>query len=1357
VKTLEAPEIQLSPEETAGLKAIIAEDTKVGEEQIHLIFVCSPEFLKEGVRLCKFRVERSSGNNDIRFAFVFQAGEQTEVCTFWGPLLIRGNRFQKCCKERSPLLPIDEANALEYARFNMGIANEWTLIEDLDDVSWTTPLLDEEKQILAAALETNRLQCLAKTDQSLEIAACILQGDKLIRAIFFVDRVTLIHSFGFRKDDDKDALIEGRLHCDNDRMEVLLSGLPDNYIVGPQNWASDIQEASKDKPYDWMDIPDYSEQANIIQDINRHLTPILPINGDCTLRRKYLPFYDQFLYEITTPFVKGKQRAFVIWSPGKAEILGCDDKSILELNKKYSVVLYERLGSKENVKEYLHFFSWYWWDKNGPTYVVESTDHPKLQRLDLSVRTVPDTLPEGEVLSYIKPARIDEEGDSYNVEFYSLEGYSVFHIKLNIKRNGDWNIVEGKDLVTFSKPDGDSLFPCELLGMSRNAIDPLDGGQPGPGVTVCSAESLVDEINSITTTDNGIISDRIVIGSIDLDGVNVTARLIFKNCRFRGPVNMSSLSCSSSLTIESCLFEHGLTMEYANINQALMIADTTFISDVKGKDVEYSWSLILGGLNAQTLKLSKVDCQGGMHAKSVRITGDLDISEFVAHDPVTFEDSVIDGYFGLSSGKSAAFIRSWLNLNHLNANRVHIEGLCVDEQFFMRHAVIDQYVYFGAGSNLLKSGPVTIGRKTSKDPKWLDDPTDNPAIDLYCLTINFAYLYFQAIKVFGGLDARFVKVGTGIVIDSESDDRAQNVIYGSLLLQGSSSPKMLRIKGCEIGGDIDASNIIAGNLTVSEAHTIQKNNDTEELKVLPMTIGGHIDFSGSKVLYDMLLAGVETNINDSDAPYSLELRGIEVKGNLHFYKCVEQLRREDPKLKDLITRPLVSKHRRGVNLRKAVINGDLNLYCMDASSGEIDLSDAVVDRDVHCSQCEGGFPVVARKLSLEGIRCGGSIDLSGLMLKTPEADNDPRHDIADQGSVIGSGACINGSLLVYKEGATANIPGKLDLGSSTLGKFAISYRHFNKGEESCNNEELEKAGIILNKARIDKLSVMISGDEKNGYPCPVDLRFAEIKWWEFEDENGLPRDTAGDYIELLSRDVNKQRDTWRAVEDSLYEHGHEDEADSVHRAMRKWVRDSNKQGKWKSSNQDWQKSGYSLTGKLRARITWLFGRLFNIFFRAPVDWLTEYGTSVHRLAFVIIVWFAFSTWVFSISGNIAPSEEGLAITNTEITSDDHPSEWGLIDGFWMAARFHVPIVLFTARDEWEPTNSTDMIVSENARWTDVRVSGKKILNTAEPGTISIPHINPEGYANFVMALHWVAWPIILITVSRKLFRRSGAK
>ena len=61
------------------------------------------------------------------------------------------------------------------------------------------------------------------------------------------------------------------------------------------------------------------------------------------------------------------------------------NQNFVELNKKYSAVLYEKLGSKENVKEYLHFFSWYWWDKNGPTYVVESTDHPQLQRLDLDL------------------------------------------------------------------------------------------------------------------------------------------------------------------------------------------------------------------------------------------------------------------------------------------------------------------------------------------------------------------------------------------------------------------------------------------------------------------------------------------------------------------------------------------------------------------------------------------------------------------------------------------------------------------------------------------------------------------------------------------------------------------------------------------------------------------------------------------------------------------------------------------------------------------------------------------------------------------------------------------------------------
>ncbi len=70
----------------------------------------------------------------------------------------------------------------------------------------------------------------------------------------------------------------------------------------------------------------------------------------------------------------------------------------------------------------------------------------------------------------------------------------------------------------------------------------------------------------------------------------------------------------------------------------------------------------------------------------------------------------------------------------------------------------------------------------------------------------------------------------------------------------------------------------------------------------------------------------------------------------------------------------------------------------------------------------------------------------------------------------------------------------------------------------------------------------------------------------------------------------------------------------------------------------------------------------------------------------------------------------------------------------MAARFHVPVAVLTARSAWAPAHGREL-------------------------TVSIPYlpkrwgISPEDYANLVLALHCLFWPVILFIGSRKFFMR----
>ena len=1307
MKTLEGNEVHLTQEETARLKANFVEATHLKEEQLELIFVCSPCFLQEHVLLCKFRAHLDNDDSIDVYDLLFRIEEGFESSVLdnliWGTWSERTERLLKRYREKPPFLQIDADNVLEYVRFYLGIANGlngWVLLEEPNDICWCTPLLPEEMDSLGTVLraDDHRLRVIDENDQRFEIGACVLDEDQLKYVTFFVDKVSVIYKFGTTTSA---KLTAGRLDYDDDHAQVLLSGLPDNYVIDADHWSSSGEAASTRSPYDWFEISKYAEKYTIIQDINRYLTPVLA-PSDCTLRRKYLPIYGQHLYEITVPFDNTQQTLLVVWSPGKVKVLSCDTKSILELNETFAGQMHSALANEEIVKEYVRFITYYWWTDDGPSLVVEDRNGPRFADVDLDAMETPDDTSAEEAWSRIVPVTVTKDGDAYFTDFCFWQGYAVFLIRLRIKTDGDWEAIKEQKIMSFPAPEGHSLIPYQRLAASHNAFSWKRQQVNRETLTVCTAQSLAEEIKDTNASGKITIEDRIIIGSLDLEGIDLSGKLIIRNCRFRGPVNLSSLTCPSGINITSCVFERALNLEHATIVQALEISDTVFIS---GKN--HACSLILNGLNVQILKISRVNCQKGFTAISGRISGYVEISEFVSYGLVNMEDSVIDGNLYLSSGLTPFYVIKTVYLEFVKANRVFIRGVAIGGSFKMDHALVDQYVVFDHGPHEDNQCPVRIGHAGN---------IDGTGISLYSAVIKHGYISFKDIDIAGDVNACFVRTGTGIIVETPKDAKSENRIDGSLVLAGAKATENIRIMGCRISGNLNAYGVKASAISVRSTYM----SDSEDgIQVLPVSIGGFMDFTGAHVGGDAWFAGIETNTRKSDTTHSIVLRRATIEGNLEFQLGAEKLRLfEDHIDSEQITGRFLARLPRGINLRKITVNGDLDLSHVDAGSGAIDLRDAAIGRDVVIARHENEEPATSLKLNLEGILCSGNIDVTGLELHKPDNPDEQRSDISDQGSIIARGATVDDSFEVYKDGFSAVIPGKLDLNSSKLGELAISYHHFNRA--GCEDEKDLDKGILLNRAAVGKLSVTVDG----GFPCPIDLGFSEIEWWEFRRAGGASCDNAGDYIQLLGKDPNPQRHTWRAVENSLYERGYEEAADSVHKAMREWVRDK----MWEETRESpWWLRAIWTPVRLGARL--------------PLDALTEYGTSVYRLGIAMFFWFLLSTYMFSISSNIVPSEEGLAATNTELTSADHPPAWGLLDGLWMATRFHVPVVLFTARDEWEPSNGEDVVIYVDAGARKFRV----------------PHINPEGYANVVIALHWIAWPIILITMSRKLFRRSSAK
>lgn len=407
-------------------------------------------------------------------------------------------------------------------------------------------------------------------------------------------------------------------------------------------------------------------------------------------------------------------------------------------------------------------------------------------------------------------------------------------------------------------------------------------------------------------------------------------------------------------------------------------------------------------------------------------------------------------------------------------------------------------------------------------------------------------------------------------------------------------------------------------------------------------------------------------------------------------------------------------------------------------------------------------PTTANHLTMTGLKCLGAADITGLDL----SGHPPTAESQD-GAVIADLATFAKKLVVAKsleEGAT--IPGRLDLSGSTIGELAVSVRSF---EEEVTVENLKLHGILLSQAQINKFSAIGS---KGGYPRPIDLSFSEIKWWEFRGEGGNSEsDKAEDYLQLLEGDPHKQRHTFSSIEQNLFNRGLDDAADDVHVAMRKWLR--GEFGRWLKNR---GRSVWDFWLKNRRRSVWdswpknrgrsvrdlltLFGRFDRWLSRSVRDVWTRFGhwlgrslwdfftlstTSPLLLLIIVLISTIFSAvGVFSNPANIGPSETGL-IAHPEWTAATVPSdaEWNWWSGAWMAVRFHVPVAVLTARGEWAPANGRKLTVSLLHR----PICNRPICNWG--------WISPEDYANLVLGLHFLIWPVILIIGSRKFFMRLG--
>lgn len=592
-------------------------------------------------------------------------------------------------------------------------------------------------------------------------------------------------------------------------------------------------------------------------------------------------------------------------------------------------------------------------------------------------------------------------------------------------------------------------------------------------------------------------------------------------------------------------------------------------------------------------------------------------------------------------------------------------------------------------------------------------------MDLYGLTVEHGYIGLRNIQVGGGVDATFARAGTLIVIDTDLE--ANNVVGKSCELGGAIAPQGTRVLSTTIGGDLELKGLHSSALSIRP--TRLENSEAQEIAAI--RISGTINLNYCVIDDEIAIVNVKAGPDSAvaiPAEYeipTLTMRHANVGGDIHFF-LDRRLARVHGKDMAPLQKPYVCEFTRGIDLSNSTIEGDLNLSGV-RTQGPINLDDTSITCDLLLSKRADANNATAKSLSMNSLCCRGHVDLSGL-------------SIEGSGKVFARFAECQKSLSIATSAVdAARIEGGVDLTNSELGELKISVRTF-WPDRNVVREGTDWRGIVLEQAKIGKLTVHHEG---NRYPRPIGLRNAKIQSWEFFGGDGVGKsDDVKQYQRLLRGDPNRQLHTYRSIEQNLASRGHEDAADKVYWEMRKWQFYS-KVG----DLIDWLKprAGRSLLATIRFVLSWPFrvvlaGIWFVVQCLVFAVWTfpTSYKITPVHLLVTIAVWLGVSSTIFSIASNIAPSEEQPA--NPAAVAGQPPKSWTPKDGVWMALRYHVPIVLFTARNEWEPTNERPLALPMTAK--------------------QVGWLNPEDYANIVLVLHWLWWPIVLISSSRKYFRRS---
>jgi hypothetical protein len=403
----------------------------------------------------------------------------------------------------------------------------------------------------------------------------------------------------------------------------------------------------------------------------------------------------------------------------------------------------------------------------------------------------------------------------------------------------------------------------------------------------------------------------------------------------------------------------------------------------------------------------------------------------------------------------------------------------------------------------------------------------------------------------------------------------------------------------------------------------------------------------------------------------------------------------------------------------------------------------------------GRYRARMRSLSMRELEAS-AVELSGLEL-VKRGDGD-RSD----GTLEGAQVRVKGRFETYVfeargdppvvRRAHADIGGALRLRAANIGELHLDSLSFRQ-RAGCI---ASLSGVVLELAEIGLLRVprdrVLHRRGVNTFPVPLDLSGVTVVHWNFEEDVDADSPaTADDFLDFLDNDENLHREVYRSVALSLRNAGSDEDAERILYAEEYRARWESRQRKRGKSDR-WPIHNWRDKLKGRHLPTWkVFGWLEPIVRRVDRI-LLQYRRNTINLLYVILLLFAFSAFLIAShpsnfemaqTSRIILQQQGGRATGLakgldyEIRGNNvgpHEHDWGIWKSFWMAARYHVPIVAFTAREEYVASNDNELefgLGSLTTRWTWL---------TAE-----------DWFAGMTI-LNWIMWPLLLTFALRRALR-----